>query len=640
MNNFYLNQKWGNFGRWYLLLLSLVFFTPAAVFAHAGHGDEFKNESTQIPGAIQVDKQTVKRLNLKVEPVKLQRLDRGLKTTGQIDHLPNQKVEVTAPVEGTVKELLVKPGDVVNFGDPIAVLSSSELAALRVKSLENSGEAEASFKEAEANLILAKENYDRITKISDSEIAGAEKQLAAAKAQYQRDKELVDSGSVVEVARENYQRQIEIAEAEISQIETELVVAQEQYDRDKELTEKGVISRRQMLASQAKLAEVKARLTRAKTRPNVGEASTEIKRAEVELPVKELRESEAKVAEAEEQLTRAMQRRDVLEAENQLKRAEASLEGVKSRLKLSNAAYNLRLQQLETKANEKGFVIVSAPISGSVVNRQITVGETVESANKPLMTLLNDKQVLAIANIYEKDIDKVRLAQPVRVKVESLPERIFMGKISLIGSVVEGETRVMPVQVELDNSEGNLKIGMFAELEILIDKTIEEVLVVPTSAVVETNGKKIVYVQNGNSFQPTEVSLGQVSGDLVEVKSGLFDGDFVVTQRTPQLFAQSLRGDSTNKDEHQKTDNHDTEERKNSFPVPFLLVGLGLSSVLGLAAFMGGAFWAGRRFQQNKIYEDPADFSESLGVSQEVVFEQIYKKEPVSAGEHFGGNDG
>lgn len=625
MANIYRSQNSNWFQQASFLLLSLILITPAAVLAHAGHGNEFKSgsETTQTSGSIQVDQETAKRLNIKVEPVKLQRLDIGLKTTGQIDHLPNQKVEVTAPVEGTVKELLVKPGDEINSGDPIAVLSSSELADLRVESLKTGAEAEAAFKEAEANLNLAKENYNRLTKISESEIAGAQKQLSAAQAQYQRDKELVDSGSVVEVAKENYQRQLEIAEAEIAQMQTELAVAQEQYDRDKELSESGVIPRRQMLASQAKLAEVKARVARAKNRPEVVQAETEIKRAEVELPVRELRESQAKIAEAEAQLTRAMQRRDVLEAETQLKRSEAAFEAAKSRLKLSNAAYNLRLQQLGTNANEKGFVIVSAPISGTVASRQITVGETVEAANKPLVTLLNDKSVLAIANIYEKDINKIRLGQPVRVKVASLPDRIFIGKISLIGSVVEGETRVVPVQAELDNPDNLLKTGMFAELEVLTDKTATAVLTIPTSAVVEANGKKIVYVQNGNSFQATEVSLGQVSGDLVEIKSGLFDGDFVVTQRATQLFAQSLRGDSNHKDEHKLADSHGTQESK---PAPLLLVGIGAGGVLVSAAFMGGVFWAGRRSKSKKIYDEPVD----VGVSEEAVF----------VGDISGGNEG
>ncbi len=71
-------------------------------------------------------------------------------------------------------------------------------------------------------------------------------------------------------------------------------------------------------------------------------------------------------------------------------------------------------------------------------------------------------------------------------------------------------------------------------------------LAIPSSAVVDANGKKLVYVQNGDAFQPVEVTLGQTSGDMVEVKTGLFEGDLAVTQRAPQLYAQSLRGVARN----------------------------------------------------------------------------------------------
>ena len=109
--------------------------------------------------------------------------------------------------------------------------------------------------------------------------------------------------------------------------------------------------------------------------------------------------------------------------------------------------------------------------------------------------------------------------------------------------MVEGQTRVVPVKAELNNPDGLLKPGMFAELNLLTGRSLPSVLAIPQSAVVETNDKKtVVFVQNGNAYQPAEVSLRQAAGDLVEIKSGLFDGDRVVVKRANQLYAQSLRG--------------------------------------------------------------------------------------------------
>lgn len=111
--------------------LSLLAY-PTTVLAHGGHGNEFQSGSeTRTTNSIQVDAQTAKRLGIKVEPTKKQRLDISIKTTGKIETLPDQKVEVTAPLTSKVVELLVKPGSKVKKGQPVAVISSPELVELR-----------------------------------------------------------------------------------------------------------------------------------------------------------------------------------------------------------------------------------------------------------------------------------------------------------------------------------------------------------------------------------------------------------------------------------------------------------------------------------------------------------------------------
>jgi cobalt-zinc-cadmium efflux system membrane fusion protein len=362
----------------------------------------------------------------------------------------------------------------------------------------------------------------------------------------------------LKLAQQNLERQRQIAGAEIAQARTEVEVAREQYDKDQDLVSAGALPRRQMLESQAHLRE------------------------------------------GETQLTKASSRREVLEAEAQLKRAQAAVEAAQSRLSLSDTAYQMRLSQLGTRASEKGLVTVTAPISGTVSDREVTLGQTFQDAGGKLMTIVNDSRVFASANIYEKDLDKVKTGQRAIAKVASLPNRTFSGRIAVIGSVVEGETRVVPVKAELDNPDGALKPGMFAELEVLTDRTPTAILAIPSSAVVDANGKKLVYVQNGNAFQPVEVTLGQTSGDMVEVKTGLFEGDLVVTQRATQLYAQSLRGGSK-KPEAQGTapaPSQATNSSKSSSQLPWWLV---IPAGGGVAAIAVGSFWLGRRTKSQII---------------------------------------
>ncbi|MEG3845070.1 efflux RND transporter periplasmic adaptor subunit, partial [Microcoleus sp. herbarium14] len=261
----------------------------------------------------------------------------------------------------------------------------------------------------------------------------------------------------------------------------------------------------------------------------------------------------------------------------------------------SSSAYQARLQQLGIAANEKGLVTVVAPIAGTIADREITPGESVNSAEKPLMSILNDSSVFATANIYEKDLNQIKTGQGVRVKITSLPNRIFTGKISLIGSAVIGETRTVAVKAQLDNAEQVLKPGMFAELEISTNKTATNILAIPVSAAVEANGKQLVYVKNGDAFQAVEVELGQTSGDLVEIKSGLFERDLIVTQRAPQLYAQSLRGGKPSKTEDKKEVTPKvTEANFNSLPVP-LWAGIGGGMAIASLTFAAGVFWGNRR---------------------------------------------
>jgi cobalt-zinc-cadmium efflux system membrane fusion protein len=234
------------------------------------------------------------------------------------------------------------------------------------------------------------------------------------------------------------------------------------------------------------------------------------------------------------------------------------------------------------------------------------------------MTIVNDNKVFATANIYEKDLSQVKTGQQVSIKVASVPNRTFNGRIAVIGSVVEGETRVVAVKAEIDNSGGVLKPGMFAELEVLTDQTSTATLAIPSSAVVEENGKKQVYVQNGNAYQAVEVSLGQTSGDTVEVKTGLFEGDMIVTQRAPQLYAQSLRGGSPQGEQKSNTSSPSSPSSSSSpsSPVPWWMVAGGGGAIafgtalcaIATVAFMAGTFWSKRRSKSQFVSVDSSKF--------------------------------
>ncbi|MEA5572653.1 efflux RND transporter periplasmic adaptor subunit [Calothrix sp. UHCC 0171] len=498
------------------LLSLLLLANPVVVLAHAGHGDEFKSggDTAGTPESVKIDTDTARRLGIKTEKVQRQPLTIGIKTTGKIETLPSQKVEITTPITGAkVVELLVEPGATVRKGQPVAVVTSPDLATLGIESQEKRADAIASLQQAQTDFRLAQENYQRYVQIANAEIAAAQSQVS---------------------------------------------FAQEKYTQDQQLADAGALPRRNALESQTQLAEAKTKLTSANSR------------------------------------------RDAIAAKAQMQRALAAMQVAQERLRLSDATYKVRLQQIGNTANSKGLVTVTAPISGKISDREVTLGQTFNDAGGKLMTIVNDSRVFATANIYEKDLEQIKVGQRVTLQVASLPKMTFSGRISRVATSVEGETQVVPVQAEIDNAAGKLKPGMFAELEVLTNKTSAPTLAIPTAAVVDGNGKKLVYIQNGNTFQAAEVTLGQTSGDMVEIKSGLFASDIIVTQRAPQLYAQSLRGRSKKEGEHSHAE--ETQVQTSSLPIPLWLLVIGGVGIVA-AAFAAGNFWSIRRVRRSLVMD-------------------------------------
>jgi cobalt-zinc-cadmium efflux system membrane fusion protein len=511
-----------------ILLVSVLFSgllvsQPTLVLAGAGHdhgSNQFQQADSSSIKSVEVDGEMVKRLGLKIEPAKRQRLLFGIKTNGQIESLPNQQVEVTTPAGGTVVHLLVNPGDTVRAGQTVAIMTAAELAGLRTEALERRAEAIAAREQAEAELKLAQQNLEQ---------------------------------------------QHKIVTANIQEAKTQMSFAQERYSKDQELFAQGAIPRRTAQESETKLQEAKAVLTRA--------------------------ESALEIAEAQAQLHRA----------------EAAVSLAQKRISLSDETYQRRLQQLGANANADGRIAIKAPISGVIAAQNTTSGESGEDAGKKIMTIVNGNRIQVSANIFEKDLARVRIGQRVRVRANGLPDRTFEGKIDLIGPIVSSETRVAPVKVTIENSRGLLKPGMFVELEVLTNRTPNAVLAIPKSALVETNDKQqLVFIQNGNAFHGIEVKLGRESGELVEVNDGIFDGDRIVTQRANQLYAQALRGgNKSTASDHSSSKVEVVAQTGTSLPWWLLLS-------LGGTAF-GGAFWAGSRWSSQRergsleqSYLDPA----------------------------------
>ena len=579
---------------WLLLPLSILTIA-SSVSAHAGHGNEFGSQAGAKSTNVQIDRATAQQLGVQTVAAKKQSLNVEIAATGQIELLPSKKVEVTAPIKGKILQLLVQPGARVKAGQILARMSSPELNELRTSSLEKRSTAIALLQQAQTDRNLAQQSYSKIVEVATAETNQARSQLTAAQARLAREQQLVKSGSVVRSAKTSYQRQQQIATAEVSSAQTELELAQERYQKDLELSSSGALARRQLLESKSKLASARTALVKAQSQPGVSQSETELRKAETELPLRELRDAEKQVAEANGQLAKAMNQKSVVEANAQVQKSTAAVTAAQTQLRLSDASYRGLLAQLGNRANAQGLVAITAPIDGTIADREITLGQSVADPGAKLMTITDDRQVLVTANIYERDLGRIETGQKVSVKVPGAGDRVFSGQISRIGTAVDPQSRIVAVQATLSNSDGSLKAGTFAEIKLATSQVTTPVVVIPASAVVEANSEKLVYVKSGDGYQPTTVTLGQTVGDLVEVKTGLFADDLVVTQRAPQLYAQSLKSKPAS--EHGDVKPAVSSQSPISQIPPYLIWGL----VPAVGMVGGGAFLLGKRSERNAI---------------------------------------
>lgn len=234
-------------------------------------------------------------------------------------------------------------------------------------------------------------------------------------------------------------------------------------------------------------------------------------------------------------------------AEHDLEVAKASAESTIASTKaaLSAARRKLLILGLTASDIEKlrgdqdlgALFSLTSPIDGIVIERTATIGATV-GADASVFKIIDISSVWIDANVFEKDLSRVKLGQGARVSVPAVPEVVFSGKVIFISSVVDPDTRTVKVRTEVSNRDGRLKPDMFANVQIVTDLD-RSSLSVPQAAVLSDNGQSIVFVANSAAFEKRVVTVGIQSGDRVEIRDGIKAGEKVVVKGNYLLLEQS-----------------------------------------------------------------------------------------------------
>lgn len=177
------------------------------------------------------------------------------------------------------------------------------------------------------------------------------------------------------------------------------------------------------------------------------------------------------------------------------------------------------------------LAIVESPITGYVGEIMVDKGMSV-SPKTALAQIVNMSTVEAEVRLMEEDINRVTLGMQGIIKVEAFPNRVFYGKVYKKSAVLDEASRTQEIRIKILNPKLSLRHGMFADVEIIIGKK-SDIIVVPEDSIFKTweNEKSInsVYLVKNNKAVLQKVMTGLTNNNYIEIRSGLKQGDVVVT---------------------------------------------------------------------------------------------------------------
>ena len=472
---------------------------------------------------------------------------------------PLRIVEVSSKASGEIIKMPVDEGDYLQKDQVIAEIektyaqndldqAQSDLASAKARleqaeinrELEkkqrvlNLTQAEGNLKEAntrlaqlEEQLILAKESNVRKLKEAENNLKIAQLQLKMLSPEVVRKEEVKRS------------------ESSVTQAKSTLDLSKKEFERQKSLHEKGYISKSELDTAQKQLETANAQYESALQQLEmVKNPSTE---EQIEL-------SEANVKKAGFSLQAALEnikaeensQKDIEIQKSKIARLESELESARENLEkqilvrekdilTAQASVNRSEFQLES-ANEKlDDTLVTAPISGTILTKNVEEGQVMTSRmsatssgeGTALVTMADLTKIYVKTDVDESDIGKVQPGQSVTIEVDAFPNQVFDGrvlKISPQGKVTQNVT-TFQVTTEIMGAIDRLKPGMNAEVEILAASA-QDALIVPNEAILNFGGRKMVRVEGEE--RPRRVETGASNWEKTAIISGLEEGEVVL----------------------------------------------------------------------------------------------------------------
>jgi RND family efflux transporter MFP subunit len=201
-----------------------------------------------------------------------------------------------------------------------------------------------------------------------------------------------------------------------------------------------------------------------------------------------------------------------------------------------------QVQALKSPSRAVSTVVVPAPIDGVVTGRTVNLGQVV-AMGQELLVVTDLSDVWVIGDLYEQDFQTVRVGSEAAITTPAYPGLTLRGRVAYIDPRVDPQARTAKVRVEVPNTDGRLRLGMYVSM-VFTTRGGERVVIVPRSAVQALGERLVVYLpvkDEEGKFIQRQIRVGESAGDGYAVLAGLRPGEVVVTDGSFFLRAESLR---------------------------------------------------------------------------------------------------
>ena len=187
---------------------------------------------------------------------------------------------------------------------------------------------------------------------------------------------------------------------------------------------------------------------------------------------------------------------------------------------------------------------LTAPIAGRVIAAEHIEGEHMD-AHQEVFRIVNAEHVWVLAHVSEFDLPEMPATPRATMTLAAVPDKPIDitsagGRLVDIGTVIDADSRTIPIRFELPNKDGALRIGMYVTVNLETQRTVDA-LAIPEEALVLDNGKPSAYVLlQGESFEKRDLVLGVKDAGFVEVKTGLKVGERIATRGAYEIKLSSL----------------------------------------------------------------------------------------------------